>query len=302
MELLLTASEASLTVALVTTCLLIAGHTLHIAALTGRRQVSHKPWIIAYECLILVFLVVLAAITYAAASGSHEFVMLLPGLRIPLEPLLWGNLAAAGLGVWILVTTRSRLLAVESLVLLACTPPALQFAGMYALWILAAAFTYFVFRVLSAVLIDIRQLADEVAHFSTGDAVMRMPDGVLIAEATGRILVMNNVMRSCLTARSLATDLSEIRGLWDALREQSNAEAHAPLAGGALLTMPEGSVRLFTKDTLTIDGRACERLLAIDVTEEHRLNHALAQENELLAQAAGKLRVIYRNGPEAAPE
>ena len=108
---------------------------------------------------------------------------------------------------------------------------------------------------------------------------------------------MNNVMRCCLSAYSLATDLSEIRGLWDALREQSNAEGHAPIGDGALLTMPEGTVRLFTKDALTIDGRECERLLAIDVTEEHRLNHALVEENERLTLAAGKLRVIYPISP-----
>ncbi len=297
MEQLLTASVASLTVALVTICLLIAGHTLHIAALVGRRGVPHKAWVFAYELMILTFLVVLAATAYAAASGSLEVVMLLPGLRIPLEPLLWGNVAVVGLGVWLLVTTRRRILALEALVLLACTPLALHLAGAYALWIFAATFAFYVFRVLSTLLIDVRQLADDVAHFSTGDAVMRMPDGVLIAETSGRILVMNNVMRCCLSAYSLATDLSEIRGLWDALREQSNAEGHAPIGDGALLTMPEGTVRLFTKDALTIDGRECERLLAIDVTEEHRLNHALVEENERLTLAAGKLRVIYPISP-----
>ncbi|MFT3875888.1 MAG: hypothetical protein QM708_05640 [Propioniciclava sp.] len=296
MGVLATLNLATLTVALVAVCLLIAGQTLHVHVVAARRQV--RAGVLAYEVLLVGHLIVTAAIITAAAHGEWWTLHTL-GLHVPLEPLLWGNAVVAVLGA-ALRWRGCRIALLELGVLLACTPPVLRLSGDGAWIVLLVVLCFFAARVASELVLDLGRPRRELSQWSTTEAIVRLPQGLLLADDSGRIRLMNDAMRACLIALGFPTDLADARQVWTALRAKAADEQDVIAEDSVVLRLPDDRMFLFSLDSFDMGGAPCWRLLARDITDEDRLIRRLARTNDELARAASELRASLANVRDVA--
>ena len=70
------------------------------------------------------------------------------------------------------------------------------------------------------------------------------------------------------------------------------------MKGERLLRFPDGTVRSFRRDTITIEGTPIVQLTAVDVTEPYRLTEKLREQNEALDEMNTRLRRYGENVDE----
>lgn len=142
---------------------------------------------------------------------------------------------AALLGLALAIAYRRPIMTSEIALMALITPPSIDMLGHLVPYLLIGDAAFFVFRVGAALTLDVRAGRLSVSRLSIIDSIRALPEGVICADDEGRILFMNESMRSCLTALGFAGDLAETRGVWDDLEEMaSKAE------GGADAVLPEG--------------------------------------------------------------
>lgn len=259
------------------------------ALFTAERLHRRRPLRIAYEFSLLVHLSISALIAIAAYSGNDAMMLAAFGARAPLSLLAWANLACAGIAAALAARERSVATAVEAALLLSCTPAAFDAAGGWSWALLAIDASYFLLRTPRAITWDRMAFRAEPSGLSCIDAVDMLPQGILVANPRGRVLFMNNEMRTCLANLHLATDISAVDDLWHRLKELA-PNATGPDAEASHLRIQDGdTVRLFMRDEAQMNGKPCWRLTEADVTEEYELNRAMTQANELLEAANAEL-------------
>ena len=270
--------------------LLASGQTVHAPLVTMRRNATPVVAIAVYEGLIAVHLALACCGAIAAAQNYGSFLVRFRPLDLPLEPLLWIDLADALLGLALSAVKRRPVMLPEIALLALCTPPVIAALGGNCVYLFITDAAFFLFRTSAALMLDVQHFAGSISVLSVVDALDRLPDGIVWADGNRRILYMNDAMRARLTDLGFATDLSETSGLWADLEAQAKRGAGTVLPEGIRIAMPSGATCLFARDVVTLRGTECRRLVAIDVTEEEALNTQIERANQLLAAENIELR------------
>ena len=281
------------------------GQLLHVLFLSTRRGARPFSLVKLYEVLLFVHLLLAAATANSVHSGYGVALFRLKAFSFPIESLLWIDAVAALLGLALAIAYRRPIMTSEIALMALITPPSIDMLGHLVPYLLIGDAAFFVFRVGAALTLDVRAGRRSVSRLSIIDSIRALPEGVICADDEGRILFMNESMRSCLTALGFAGDLAETRGVWDDLEEMANkAEggADAVLPEGIRLEISPDETRLFMRDRVRLGHKEYRRMVAFDVTEEEsinsdieRMNHFLDVANTELVAAVENAREVSRN-------
>jgi len=282
---------------LATFYLLCVGQSLHVFFLASRRDVRMFSVTIAYEILLVIHLCLMAGISIAAATNNGVFTFGLGAATLPLEQLMWLNTLPIVLGTMLCYTQKRPAVIVELVVLAATIPPVIGLFGPSWVTIFVFDATFFLFRVLRAVILDVGYIRSTVTKLSVIEAISRLPEGILCANEQGRVLLMNDSMRSCLSALDFPTDLADARELWSTLRAKAiaTAEVGELFEDGVKLWISDDEARLFVVDKVTLRKQRCQRIIAFDITEEERLDARIKSTSRLLEITGNELRASMDN-------
>ena len=274
--------------------------TIHVPLIASRRMPYSRIAVCIYEASLVVHLVIVADIILAS-TGSRLLVS--PFLIAQaLEGVLWLNLLLVAFGVCLAVHYRRPCMIFELMLVAASIPPVVKLLGPA--WVGAAIIegAFFLFRSISALLLDARHRQEDITAFSTIETINVIPVGILYLDLQGRPLLMNRCMRSNLTGLHLPTDLRDMSETWNELRRLGAKESDGKGEGRRLdlarfgdarsvVEISPSEIRLFVRDNLIISGRPFERIIGLDVTEYAHAYDRLAHANHLLELAAKELRV-----------
>lgn len=274
--------------------------TIHVPLIASRRMPYSRIAVCIYEASLVVHLVIVADIILAS-TGSRLLVS--PFLIAQaLEGVLWLNLLLVAFGVCLAVHYRRPCMIFELMLVAASIPPVVKLLG--SAWAGAAIIegAFFLFRSISALLLDARHRQEDITAFSTIETINVIPVGILYLDLQGRPLLMNRCMRSNLTGLHLPTDLRDMSETWNELRRLGAKESDGKGEGRRLdlarfgdacsvVEISPSEIRLFVRDNLIISGRPFERIIGLDVTEYAHAYDRLVHANHLLELAAKELRV-----------
>ena len=274
--------------------------TIHVPLIASRRMPYSRIAVCIYEASLVVHLAIVADIILAS-TGSRLLVS--PFLIAQaLEGVLWLNLLLVAFGVCLAVHYRRPCMIFELMLVAASIPPVVKLLGPA--WVGAAIIegAFFLFRSISALLLDARHRQEDITAFSTIETINVIPVGILYLDLQGRPLLMNRCMRSNLTGLHLPTDLRDMSETWNELRRLGAKESDGKGEGRRLdlarfgdarsvVEISPSEIRLFVRDNLIISGRPFERIIGLDVTEYAHAYDRLAHANHLLELAAKELRV-----------
>lgn len=270
--------------------ILAMGQTLHSMYLTASRSSKAITPTVIYETLLSLHLIASTALVNAALSRPGTFSIHFWAMSMPLETLLWVNAAALVLGLALCVANRRPAMVPELVVLLACAPPMITLTGSWWWIVLLVDAVFFLVRIAGNLVYDARDHRYAVTRFSITEAVRKLPEGILCADAQGRVLFMNDTMRACLSELGFPTDLADTRGLWDALKDKADpSDKTLSEANDVCLYINKHETRLFSRDETVLHKKPCRRIIAVDVTVEETLNARIASTNRLLNIARKEL-------------
>ncbi len=262
--------------------LLMAGQTVHTLFIATRKERQIPRGAVLYETLLVAHLLIACSAVCSAYANHGALLFRLKALSLPIEPLMWVNVAALILGALLSFTNKQAIMAPELAVLAACTPPIIEAAGPCSWLIALADASFFLFRVTAALAMDKKHLASAITQLSVGEAVKKLPEGVLCINRKGAIVLMNESMRSCLQSLGLGTSLAEGSLVWPGLEKRAAetiSSRNALLPEGIRLAVSPDETRFFSHDEVTLRGATCERIIAIDITVEESLNESLNRAN-----------------------
>lgn len=207
--------------------LLTAAQTLHALFLAARKNARPVSVASVYEALLVVHLY-LATATMLSAYANHGTLLLhLRVTALPLSTLLWFNLALAVMGLALAILYRKPVMTWEIALFALCSPPVLDAAGAFAPYLFIADAAFLTFRVSAGLILDIRRFRNSITQLSAIEAVDRLPEGLAMAEKSGRVLYMNDAMRWCLMELGFATDLSDVSSIGKPVRNrETRSGAH----------------------------------------------------------------------------
>ncbi|MCI6844986.1 MAG: hypothetical protein MR874_09580 [Coriobacteriaceae bacterium] len=266
--------------------LLSAGQTIHVCFASGRCDGGSRWCHVWYEAMLVVHLVLVCVVASSAMENQGAILVWLHPVLLRAEPLLWANAAAAALGAACAVRRRRPQMVGELVLLACCTPPVIAALGRGSLVLLIVDVSCFAARVMAMLALDIRNSKTSVSRLSLIDALKVLPEGVMWMNERHEVLFMNDAMRRSLMRLGLATDLADARGLWERLGEQA-----LEVVGNQLIVEVDNEMTcLFVRDRVVLRKTPCERVMALDVTEEVAINSRLESVNRLLEAANEELR------------
>ena len=278
--------------------LLAAAQTIHACSVAMRRGMQARRLAVCYEALVAVHLVLICAAASSAMENQGHILLWLHPVLLPIEPLLWVDAVAAALGALLALRCRRASMSGEVALLALCTPAAIDAAGRGSIVLMAVDVSYFAARSAALLALDWRSSKASVSRLSIVDALDALPEGVMWMNGACEVLFMNDAMREVLTALGLMTDLADAHGLW----EQLCAFAQEEEDGRLIVATGEGTARLFVRDEVVLRHRLCQRIMAIDVSEEAALNVRLERVNRLLEAANEELRASMAEVRRVAEE
>lgn len=278
-----------------------AGQLLHVLILLTRRDVRPFAPTVLFETLLFAHLLLAAGAANSIHSGYGEAIFRLKALSIPIEQLLWVDGAAALLGAGVVFLARRPAMVVEVVLLALITPPAIDALGNLTPFLFIVDAAFFASRVGALLTLDVRVGRHSTSRLSVIDSIRVLPEGVICADDEGRLLFMNDSMRSCLTALGFAPDLSETHDIWGRLLNMARRTDGAEIfPEGVRIEIFPGQVRLFVRDRVRLGHKECRRMVAFDVTEEESINSDIERTNRLLDRANAELAVAIENAREAS--
>lgn len=257
-------------------------HSLFLTAKTTRKS---SRLVILYEFLLVLYLFIACSAAMSALQGHGQVFLRLKPYAILLEPFLWLNFAIAIVGMCAYRKKGFLAHTPEFITLVLSTPPVIAKVGGFTGYLLIVCSSYFLFRTLSNLMIDLKLRTVEPTFLSLVESLDKLPEGIAWTTVDYQMLYMNDAMRSCLMKLGFATDLSDTTDLWRKLEwtALNNCERKdAVLPEGIRIHIDENETRLFVRDSTVIRKTTCRRIYAIDVTEEERLNEKIEQVNEEL--------------------
>ncbi len=303
-------STAFLTASAVAFALLAVGQTVH-ALLTALRH-DAQPYVpaVVYEFCVLVHLMLACSVSVGALYNPGNMVMRFRELAVDLEMVVWIDLAIVVFGAILAIAAKRPVMIPEILVIGLCTPPVVDAAGPLLWVILTADAAFFTFRITTTLVFDKKSSIDNLSRLSLIQAIDLLPEGLMIFDAKGNVLLTNDSMRSCLMSLGLGTEFVEesaIREAFERFAEAGGAEGwegieaggaagadgelpDAALQEGVSIQISPDEIRLFEFDALMLHGRSCRMVKALDITEEEMLNRRISRMNDLLAAANRDLK------------
>ena len=251
---------------------------LHGLFLTAKTTRKSARLVILYEFLLVLYLFIACSAAMSALQGHGQVFLRFKPYAILLEPFLWLNFAIAILGMCAYRKKGFLAHTPEFITLVLSTPPVIAKVGGFTGYLLIVCSSYFLFRTLSNLMIDLKLRAAEPTFLSLVESLDKLPEGIAWTTTDYQMLYMNDAMRSCLMKLGFATDLSDTTDLWGKLEwtALNNCERKdAVLPEGIRIHIDENETRLFVRDSTVIRRTACRRIYAIDVTEEERLNEKI---------------------------
>ena len=276
--------------------LLSAGQALHSIAVLYRRGVRFLPAITAYELLLVCHLALFVLVLTAASHGWAPPVAAFGKRYWPVEPMLWLNVAPLLLGLVLCVRLRRPAMLAELVFTAASLPPIVSAMGDAFPVFLLVDMMFFSFRTIASLMFDVASLRANVSRMAAVEALKVLPEGIACADRRGRVLLMNDAMRTCLRALGLPTDLADMRVLYPVLEQR----AHGSLEEGIRLAVPERGTWLFVADDVMLGWKRTRRIVAFDITEECQAEAALAVANEKLESAGFELAAWMEHVQESA--
>ena len=258
---------------------------LHSLFLTAKTTQKSSRLVILYEFLLAFYLFIACSAAMSALQGHGQVFLRFKPYAILLEPFLWLNFAIAIVGMCAYRKKGFLAHTPEFITLVLSTPPVIAKVGGFTGYLLIICASYFTFRTLLNLGIDLKLRSSEPTLLSLVEALDKLPEGIAWTTADYQMLYMNDAMRSCLMKLDFATDLSDTTDLWGKLEwtALNNCERKdAVLPEGIRIHIDENETRLFVRDSTVIRKTTCRRIYAIDVTEEERLNEKIEQVNEEL--------------------
>lgn len=273
--------------------------TIHVPLIASRRSSYNRKVICAYEASLVLHLMISALILFAS-SGSY-LVAPLDVCARAMGGALWLNAAIFAYGALLMVHYRRPVMLAELLLVVAVTPPVVFAMGSAWTVVLIAEGTFFLFRSIAALLMDVRNRQEDITAFSTIETINVIPVGILYLDPRGRPLLMNRCMRKNLVELHMPTDLCDMSGTWNDLRklsmqmpESSRNRVRINLdrfgEARAVVEVSPAEIRLFVCDRVMVSGRSFERIIGLDVTEYAHAHDRLAQANHLLELAGQELQ------------
>ncbi|MBR1586335.1 MAG: hypothetical protein IJ662_12405 [Clostridia bacterium] len=110
--------------------------------------------------------------------------------------------------------------------------------------------------------------------------------GICFGTGEGAVL-LTNVRMNAYCRLLTGHVLTDTRALWQ--RVQSAGESSE---GQWLVPLPDGSRVLFGKTAVTLEGRACEQIIAADVTEQYRATEELKEKNRRLKDHQLRMKML----------
>ena len=292
------ASLATNQLLLATFCVLAAQQTVLAADALARGAFRRDAAGVALSALLVLHLVLCAAWCDAYAYGEPVPVVELGPWRAPVEGFLWLNLLPLAAAARLVRSHGVRAVAAAALAAL-WLPPVWARLGALRTPVELLDAVAFCWHASSALLSARATTPETLTRASVTQALTLAPEGIACHTSDGRLLFMNDAMRSCLGRLGLPTDLGDMRRAWGRLE----ALARAPVqADGCELTcdLPSGEVRLFQRYPMSVRGRTCTCLIALDVTEEDALVRSDERVNRSLELARDELARSIRQVQEVA--
>lgn len=278
--------------------LLAVGQTICVCFLVSRREVKPASLAIAYETMLIAHLLLSAAAAYSSSENAGGSLIGLSVAHASLEALFWANAFVLILGLML----RRPCMVIELATLLTFTPPVIAAIGNLWWYVFVFDAAFFLFRVSTRLVFNVRHSSSFLSRFAVIDALNVLPEGVLYADSQGTVRFMNDSMRACLQSLGLPTDIAGTNGLWAMLQAKASmcATPNAPLSEGVQLLVNEQDIRLFVVSKVRLRKQPHQLILALDVTEEERLNLSIEQTCHLLEKAGVELQKSLDNLRETA--
>lgn len=275
---------------------LAMGQALHVSCQLFWRV--RPPVAVAYEALLAVHLLCGFCVARAAVQGFPPgFASLLGSVFLAFEAVLavWGAVVA--------VLTRRPGMLPELACILLTLPVCVAASTAWAAPVLVLDAAVMAGRVACALVGDGRARRARPGPDAMAEAVRLLPEGVLCTSGRdGRVLFMNDAMRSHLAGLGLPCDLADLSGVWGFLEERARRGkgCDAVLPESLRIEVAPGRVCLFVRSESVLRGRACRWVVALDVTEEERAAAEVAQAARVLEQAGEELGRALRDVGEVA--
>lgn len=137
---------------------------------------------------------------------------------------------------------------------------------------------------------EYRLLKNSITQFSIKESTDQLPMGMCFSHTNGVILLANSCMNA-LCHQIVGRDLQNAENFWETIvgnKPLYDAE-RLFVKGEHLLRFPDGTVRSFHRDTITIEGMPIVQITATDITELYHLTEKLQVQNEVLDEMNTRL-------------
>ena len=241
------------------------------------REYRTPPPLLFYETFMLVHLILAVLMLTSTLLSSNVIAGYFHGWR-------WFDPVVVILGLWVMLKQEKAEPLVSSL-LLVPTLPFWSFPLIHYCFVLAN--LGLVFRGIVLLDLEWHRVMASVSRLSVKEAVDRSPDGILYANARGRILVINPTMDRLLYTLGIA--FPSAVGLWERLTEVRDScdLTVRSLEGKLLMRIRNAGSWLFSQQAIMVNHRRYQQLLAVDLTEEDLLTREIESSN-LALEAAGQ--------------
>ena len=154
---------------------LMVGQMLHVLFVATRKENRNPRGAVAYEALLLAHLLVACATVCSAYANHGALLFRMKMISFPIEPMMWINAIALALGLALAFAHRQPVMTLELIVLTICTPPFIEAVGINSWLIPVLDASFFIFRVSSALVMDIKHRSSAITQLSIGEAVKNFP-------------------------------------------------------------------------------------------------------------------------------
>lgn len=302
--------------------LVSVGQAAHIAALVRHAKRAHFVLTVVYETFMLIHVFLCVVVIGGVVHGQLLPLSIGGPLSIFPLALLWLNVISFVVGITLLFYTKHSVLLVDAVFLIALTPAGVAIADIFLPWLMFAEMLFVLFRTVYRLALDIQTARQSVSRAMVYEALKRLPEGVMYADASGCVVLMNDRMRSCLAKLSIPAGRADIPALVSELEEKSDwgalqktgctvgktdsdnsAGSQRDLADwtkSACVQVSGGETWFFDIGKTVANQRRYWRVMAYDVTEQCRVERDFRHMDDMLETANTDLHAVMENVLEIA--
>ena len=287
MEYLFSLNEATLILLTIMFYIAAFGQTYHSLQTAFRETDERVSGAVLYEFLLVVHLVLACAVANSAHFNYGEILFRVKLISVPIEHLLWFNLVIFFFGTFLAIKHKKPIMSLELTMLFLCTPPVIAASHSFSWLLLFLDCSFFIFRISSSLALEFKRQTLRLSRLSPGEAIKKLPEGVLYSSKGKGTLLMNDAMRRTLVNLGIGGHLFVETNVWDEMTSTALNERGVQLSRGSqslIMRVAPGDVRQFMRREVTLNGSKSVQIVAVDVTEQEELNESIFQTNIELEQ------------------